>query len=161
VTLRPPTLADVAAVVAVINRASQERRGNDEVDTTAIEGWWTQPPPFDLAADVVVAVHGGTIVGYGDLGDQSHDAPVLWLDVGGEANDEVHAELERRALERRSPEGVLRAVVDERDDALRELLEERGYQWIRSSYRMGIDLAGQTFAPDWPDGAGHPPAREG
>jgi mycothiol synthase len=150
VTLRPPTLDDVVAVVAVINRASQERRGRDEVDATGVTGWWTQPPPFDLAADVVVAVRDGTIVGYGDVGDQANDGSVLWLDVRGEANDEVQAELERRALARRGPEGVLRAVVDERDDGLRALLEERGYHRIRSSYRMGIDLGGQTFSPDWP-----------
>jgi mycothiol synthase len=151
--LRAPTLEDVDAVVAVINRASQERRGQDEVDATEIRGWWTQPPPFGLAADAVVAVRDGTIVGYGDVGDQANDGSVLWLDIRGEANKELHAELERRALERRGPEGVLRAVVDERDDRLREHLEERGYHRIRSSYRMGIDLAGKAFSPDWPAAA--------
>ena len=152
-TLRAPTLEDVDAVVDVINRASQERRGRDEVDTTGVTGWWTQPPPFDLAGDAVVAVREGRIVGYGDVGDQANDGSVLWLDVRGEANEEVHAELERRALARRGPEGVVRAVVDERDEVLRELLEERGYRLIRSSYRMGIDLVGQTFSPDWPPSA--------
>ena len=49
VILRAPTLDDVDAVVEVINRASRERRGRDEVDANAVEGWWTQPPPFDLA----------------------------------------------------------------------------------------------------------------
>ena len=88
----------------MINRASQERRGEDEVDATEIRGWWTQPPPFDLAADVVVAVRDGTIVGYGDVGDQANDGSVLWLDIRGEAKKELHAELERRALARRGPE---------------------------------------------------------
>lgn len=153
IVLRAPTLADVGAVVDVINRASQRRRGQDEVDANAIEGWWTQPPPFDLARDAVVAVRGGSVVGYGDLGDQAHDGSVLWLDVRGEANSEVHAELERRALERRSPDGVVRAVADETDGVLRAILEERGYEWIRSSYRMGIELRGATFSPVWPAGA--------
>ncbi len=153
VLLRAPTLDDVDAVVRVINRASQQRHGRDEVDASAIEGWWTQPPPFDLAADAVVAVRDGTVVGYGDVGDQANDGSILWLDIRGEANDELHAELERRALERRSAAGVVRAVVDERDDHLRRTLEERGYHHIRSSYRMGLDLAGGTFSPDWPAGA--------
>ena len=73
VVLRAPTLADVGAVVAVINRASQRRRGQDEVDANAIEGWWTQPPPWNLGTDAVVAVRGGSVVGYGDLGDQAKD----------------------------------------------------------------------------------------
>ena len=96
---------------------------------------------------------GGSVVGYGDLGDQAKDGSVLWLDVRGEASAEVHAELERRALERRSPDGVVRAVTDESDDGLRAILEERGYELIRSSYRMGIEVDGATFSPLWPDGA--------
>lgn len=161
IVLRAATLDDVEHVVAVINRASQARRGRDEVDANAVEGWWTQPPPFDLAGDVVVAVRDGTIVGYGDIGDQANDGSVLWLDVRGEANREVHAELERRALARRRPGGVLRAVVDERDDELRMALEEQAYHRIRSSYRMGIDLAGQAFSPGWPHGAVVRSAAEG
>ena len=153
VVLRAATLDDVDAVVAVINRASQARRGRDEVDANAVEGWWTQPPPWELATDVVLAVRDGTIVGYGDIGDQANDGSVLWLDVRGEANREVHAELEWRALARRGPGGLLRAVVDQRDDDLRTALEERDYHPIRSSYRMGIDLAGQAFSPAWPRGA--------
>ena len=151
--LRAPTLDDVAAVVSVLNRASRERRGRDEVDTTAVEGWWTQPPPFDLAADAVVAVRDGKVVGYGDIGDQANDGSVLWLDVRGQANAEVHAELERRALARRSPNGVLRAMADEQDGDLAGLLAARGYRVIRASYRMGIDLVGRTFVPAWPPGA--------
>ena len=153
VVLRAPTLADVGAVVGVINRASQRRRGQDEVDANAIEGWWTQPPPWDLATDAVVAVRGGSVVGYGDLGDQAKDGSVLWLDVRGEASAEVHAELERRALERRSPDGVVRATADESDGVLRAIFEARGYELIRSSYRMGIEVDEGTFSPLWPDGA--------
>ena len=153
VVLRAPTLADVDDVVAVINRASQALRGRDEVDAMEITGWWTQPAPFDLAADVVVAVRGDEIVGYGDVGDQANDGSVLWLDIRGDARGELHAELERRALDRRSPEGVVRAVADERDEPLRALLAERGYRYLRSSYRMRIDFAGQAFSPALPPGA--------
>lgn len=153
VSLRAPTLDDVAAVVAVINRASRERRGRDEVDAAEVQGWWTQPPPFALAADAVVAERDGAIVGYGDVGDQANDGSVFWLDIRGEASSEIHAELERRALERRSAGGVLRAVTDERDERLRSVLEQRGYRLVRSGYRMRIDFAGQVIAPALPPGA--------
>jgi len=153
VILRAPTLDDVDAVVEVINRAHRDRRGRDEVDPNAVEGWWTQPQPFDLARDAVVAVQDGEIVGYGDLGDQANDGSVLWLDVRGAAMPETHAELERRALDRRAPGGAVRAMADESDAALAGLLAERGYRRIRASYRMGIDLRGRVFSPDWPAGA--------
>lgn len=153
VVLRAPTLDDVEAVVAVLNRASQELHGRDDVDANAITGWWTQPPPFDLSTDAVLALRDGVVVGYGDIGDQANDGSVLWLDVRGEALHEVHAELERRALARRSPGGAVRAMADERDHALAALLEEAGYRKIRSSYRMGIELADRTFVPVWPAGA--------
>ena len=153
ITLRAPALDDVDAVVEVINRASRELRGRDEVDANAVEGWWTQPPPFDLARDAVVAVRDGEIVGYGDLGDQANDGSVLWLDVRGGAMPELHAELERRALDRRAPDGVVRAMADESDSELAVVLAERGYRRIRASYRMGIDLRGRAFSPDWPPGA--------
>ena len=150
IILRAPTLDDVDGVVAVINRASRERRGRDEVDANAVEGWWTQPPPFDLARDVVVAVRSGAVVGYGDLGDQANDGTVFWLDVRGGALREIHAELERRALARRVPGGVVRVVADEHDSELAMLVADRGYRRIRSSYRMGIDLRGGEFSPVWP-----------
>jgi len=149
-TLRAPALDDVDAVVEVINRASRELRGRNDVDANAVEGWWAQPPPFDLARDAVVAVQDGRIVGYGDLGDQANDGSVLWLDVRGGAMPELHAELERRALDRRAPDGVVRAIADESDSELAVILAERGYHRIRASYRMGIDLRGRAFSPDWP-----------
>ena len=105
-----------------------------------MRGWWTQPPPFDRERDAVVALREGRVVGYGDVGDQANDGSVLWLDVRGDAMDEVLAELERRARERRAPSGVVRAVADERDAGYKALLERRGYRPIRASYRMTIDL---------------------
>jgi mycothiol synthase len=153
VILRAPTLDDVDGVVDVINRASRERRGRDEVDANAVEGWWTQPAPFDLARDVVVAVRNGAVVGYGDLGDQANDGTVFWLDVRGGALREIHAELERRALARRATGGAVRVVADEQDSELAALVTERGYRRIRSSYRMGIELRDGEFSPVWPVGA--------
>lgn len=153
VALRAPTLEDVPAAVAVINRDAQRLRGRDDVDEVTVRGWWTQPPPFDLARDVVLAVRDGAVGGYGDLGDQANDGAVLWLDVRGDGLPELHAELERRALERRAPDGVVRAVSDARDAAYGRLLEARGYERIRASYRMRIELEGRSFVPLWPEGA--------
>jgi mycothiol synthase len=152
VTLRVPTLDDLEAAVAVINADSHRLRGRDDVDETEVRAWWTQPPPFVLAADVVLAVRDGLVVGYGDVGDQANDGMVLWLDIRGEARADVLAELEERAIARRASGGVIRAVADAEDDGLARLLEARGYERIRSSYRMSIELGNRQFVPSWPDG---------
>lgn len=152
-TLRAPELDDVDAVAAVINADSRRLRGRDDVDADAVRVWWTQPAPFDLEADVVLAIRDDAVVGYGDLGDQANDGMVLWLDIRGNHRAEVHAELERRALERRAASGVVRAVADEKDVAYQALLEERGYRSIRASYRMGIELQNREFSASWPEGA--------
>lgn len=153
-TLRAPTLDDVDAAVAAINAEARRLLGRDDVDRTTVRGWWTQPPPFDLGRDVVLAVDAaGTVVGYGDIGDDASNGAVLWLDVRGNALEPLLAELERRASTRRAPDGVIRTVVAECDTRLRALVEARGYVRFRSSYRMAIDLGDQPLAPHWPAGA--------
>ncbi len=47
---------------------------------------------------------------------------------------------------------ALRLAALARDDAARELLEERGLSYVRSFYRMMIDLGEPPPAPAWPDG---------
>jgi ribosomal protein S18 acetylase RimI-like enzyme len=161
VEVRSATLDDVAAAVAVMNAESQRIRGRDDVNEVAVRGWWTQPPPFDLTRDVVLATRDGVIVGYGDLSDQAHDGMTFWLDVRGDAIAETHAELERRALSRVVAGGVVRAVADHADDRYQQYLSEQGYGRIRSSYRMGIELVGRSFEAQWPAGARLRTAREG
>lgn len=161
IVVRAPTLDDVDAAVSAINAAARELRGRDDVSSLAVRGWWTQPPPFDLERDVVVAVDGGEVVGYGDLGDQTNGGTVFWLDVRGQALELVLAELERRARERLAPGGVVRAVAAEADARYRSILQERGYTPVRSSFRMGIDLAGREFAAVWPEGSSVRTAVEG
>lgn len=46
----------------------------------------------------------------------------------------------------------IRPAVAAGDRGGNELLERRGYQYIRSFYRMAIDLAEQPPAPTWPAG---------
>lgn len=152
VVLRSPTFDDVDGVVRLINDESARLTGSSdtEVDAVEIRGWWTQPAPFDMERDVCVAERGDEVVGYGDLGDQGSGGKVFWLDVRGPAAAEVLPELERRALERASAGGVLRAISDSSDERLAAVLTERGYTKIRASYRMVIELEGRMFEPSLP-----------
>lgn len=151
-TLRPVTLDDAAAVVALVNAEGSRLTGSNDsdLDVAEVGAWWTQPPPFELTRDVCVAVRDGTIVGYGDLAPEA-DGAVMWLDVRGET-DAVLPELERRALRRVAAGGVLRASAYAADTGRARVLEDRGYTAIRASYRMEIDLEGRTFSPALPHG---------
>lgn len=155
VVLRPPTFDDVDAVVELVNAESVRLTGSSDAETDAdeIRGWWTQPPPFDLGQDVCLAVQRDAVVGYGDLGDQAHDGAVQWLDMRGPVIPSLFGELERRAAARARPGGLIRAVSDSSNEAYAAFLAERGYENIRASYRMEIELAGRTFEPRLPAGA--------
>jgi ribosomal protein S18 acetylase RimI-like enzyme len=47
------------------------------------------------------------------------------------------------------------------DEPLRDLYEEAGYELVRHSYRMQIDLDGGLSAPEWPEGFAVRSMREG
>ena len=55
-------------------------------------------------------------------------------------------------LARKHGVGVLRVTTLALDTAAHRLLEARGYRYLRSSYRMVIDLDGPPAAPEWPAG---------
>ena len=85
----------------------------------------------------------GEVVGYGDLGDQANDGTRL---LARRPRRRAAARSTRSSSAahsaRRVPGGVVR--VDGRRAATPSwptLVAERGYRRIRSSYRMGIDLA--------------------
>lgn len=159
--LRAPTLDDLEAVVELINAESVRFTGSPDLDGDALRGWWTQPPPFELARDVVLAERAGAIVGYGDLGDQADLGTVFWLDVRGAAFEAIVRELEERAAAKASPGAVVRATVEDSDREGAATLERLGYASLRSSYTMAIDLEGRTFVPSLPEGTELRTASEG
>jgi len=150
--LRAPTLDDLEPVVELLNAESLRLTGSRDCDADAIRGWWTQPPPFDLVEDVVLAERDGAIVGYGDLGDQAHKGTVFWLDVRGDQFEQLVVELTRRARAKAAPGAVVRATVEANDTDGAQTLEKLGYAPIRSSYKMSMELAGRTFEPSFPAG---------
>jgi mycothiol synthase len=160
-TLRAPTLADAPAAAAVVNDYAVRLTGSPDVAVDDVRGWWTQPAPFELARDALLAEEDGTVVGYADLGDQANDGKTFWLDVRGEAHEELLAELERRARERAAHESVVRAVPCSQDTRLQATLAGRGYSVIRASYRMQVELGEGIRSPSWPTGVSVREARRG
>ena len=115
---------------------------------------WFGMPRLEM---VVAETADGELVAYGDLHASSEERTRWWLDIREHpehrgAAELLVAELERRAREQAPAGALLRAVVHSEDDALRQVLEERGYGPIRFSFRMGRELEGELPEPEWPAG---------
>jgi mycothiol synthase len=157
VKLRPPTLADAPAIAETFNEVSVSLYGSSEVSADEVR-LWLEAPDFDLEHDAVVAeVDDGAVVGYGDLSDPSRVGRLIWIDAqtllgATGVAPALLDELEPRAEERLAPDGRLKAYVAERNTALAAVVEARGYEVVRHSFRMEADLSSQPAEPEWPVG---------
>jgi mycothiol synthase len=155
--LRPPTLADAEAIGAIFNDVSMELYGTPEVSADEMRLWF-DAPDFDLDRDAVVAeADDGSIVGFGDLADPSRVGRVIWIDAqtrlgATDVADAILDELEARAAQRLAPDGRLKAYVPEKNAAYAAVVEARGYELVRHSFRMEADLTTEPAAPEWPEG---------
>jgi mycothiol synthase len=157
VKLRPPTLADAPGIAETFNEVSLSLYGSSEVSADEVR-LWLAAPDFDLERDALVAeAEDGSIVGYGDLSDPSRVGRLIWVDAQTRlgALDVAPAlldELEPRAEERLAPDGRMKVFVAERNTALAAVVEARGYEVVRHSFRMEADLSSEPAEPEWPDG---------
>jgi ribosomal protein S18 acetylase RimI-like enzyme len=126
-----------------------------EADYTADDlRTWLTTPYVDVARDIRVLERDGRLVGYVDADPTRDDPPLWWCDVkvapdadAGEVVPELVAWLEERA-----DEGRLRVWTSETDARIVDAFAAVGFEPVRHSYRMEIDLAEAGRAPAWPDG---------
>jgi mycothiol synthase len=148
VELRAPLREDAPAIVEATRRF-----GFPGEAVTDIEAWF-DVPSNDLERDARVAVARGSVVGYADVGDASSKGKILWLDVRaqGEAAPLLLDFVEKRAREKATEGARMKAWSPEANTEWRALLEARGFDLDRYSFRMWIDLVDEPLAPRWPDG---------
>lgn len=154
VDLRPLRNEDVTAVVALYNALSQEHYGEDSM-TQSEFGVWLTSPNVDARRDIRVAFEGDRLVGYADVYDQNQWHTRYWCEV--KARDEAVADAlvgwcEGRASGDARDGAFLRSYVREREAATVSAFERRGYERIRSSFRMLLDLDDEPAPPEWPEG---------
>ena len=93
---------------------------------------WFGYAELDPAADMRLAVDSdGLVHGYADVSGPEDGAPKAWIDLRAlpghpEALEALFAWAEQRAAERAGASGTTHFFVDERDDALRAILADRG-----------------------------------
>jgi mycothiol synthase len=164
---RPATLADIEAVVAVINASSRALLGADQVSVEEWTAEW-QAPGFNLETSTrVISAPDGTLVGSAHLWDMPpHVQPEQFGRVHPAHTGRglgsyllAWAEGRARGLAAQAPATARVALqdwVNSLDTDTLALLRDQGHQHVRSNYRMvmALDPAVPPAAPEWPAGVG-------
>jgi mycothiol synthase len=146
VELRPTSVDEASAIKALLEEHALASFGEPELSEEEVRSWFGQKN-----LEFRVVERDGELVGYLDIQLQDSGrfpADVRTLDA--EAAALLLAEAEQIGRERGA--NVVRSFVQGDDPVLRPVLEEAGWQPIRYSFQMQIDLDGELPAPEWPDG---------
>jgi mycothiol synthase len=161
--MRPVTLNDVEGAVALINAHLLEQLGEAWLEGGDLRAEW-EMPGRDLGDSVrVVETPDGGLVGYVEVWDLE---PHVRVHVQAYVHPEFRGEGIGTALcqwaEGRARQAIAKAPPDARvtmdqsalstDSAARDLLERQGYQLIRSSYEMVIEMDAPPPEPAVPAG---------
>lgn len=150
-TIRPPRMEEVEAAAELLNEHSRRLYGSDDTDPAELRQYW-ESPDVDFERDVLLAeAADGSILGYADIGVEGDH---VWLDLRGLEVESLRALLdaiERRAAEKKPGAGLL-GFLSEEDRLLREVYGQAGYNVIRHSLRMEIELQRLPTPPAPPEG---------
>ena len=118
-----------------------------EADYTADDlRTWLTTPYVEVDRDIRVLERDGRLIGYVDADPTRDDPPLWWCDVKVDPDahaGEVVAELVTW-LEERAVEGRLRVWTSEDDVRIVDAFGALGFEPVRHSYRMEIDLADEA-----------------
>ncbi len=151
-TLRPPRDDEFDAMLELLNAHQLAAFG--EADATAEDlRLWLTTPYVVVEHDIRVLERDGRLIGYADVDATREEPPLWWCDVkvapDVEAN-EVVPELVAW-LDQRARTGRLRVWTSDTDRRITDAFAALGFAPARHSYRMEIDLAGETREPSWPE----------
>jgi mycothiol synthase len=163
-TLRGATLDDLPEVVAMFNACSRKLSGTDEVTLESYRREW-EIPLLNLPEDVkVVIAADGSIAACQELWNlfDPHTRINTWGRVHPDHQGRGIAtallrwaeDYARQAIPR-APAGarvVMLNWISSRDTAADEVMMRSGYDLVRHSYRMRIDLTEAPPVPAWPEG---------
>lgn len=149
-TIRPARREDLDATVEMLNEHSRRLHGTNDVTPPDLLQYW-ESPDVELGQDVLVAEDGERITGYADVGLHGEH---VWLDVRATDAGSLPALL--LAIENvaaaKEPEAKVVGYTSADDTPLCDLFSSSGYDLVRHSYRMQVDLDGEPPAPEWPEG---------
>lgn len=164
-TARGATMDDVEASLVLFNRWSRSVVGRDEItDIDAIRKEWVSPN-FDPAKDIrIVFAPNGQMAGYIEVWTTSPIPvhPWMWGRVDPDYEDQGVGTYLMQWAEQRALEALARVPAElrfaprvgtYREAAKpRKLFDDMGYQHIRSSYHMLIEMEAPVPDPVFPEG---------
>ena len=157
---RPPAPDDAVAVAGLMAACVRADGGAEGTSVEHVLDDWHE---IDLDEEAVLVLGpDGDVAGYADVVDRAHVALTVygyvhpgyrgrgigaWLVGWGEGwiEDRMHL----------APEGarvVVRHYVVSTNAGARRLLEDRGYEALRATYVMEIELEEEPPEPEWPEG---------
>jgi mycothiol synthase len=152
-TLRAPTDGDFDAMLELMNAHQLAAFGEADATAEDLRSWLTSPS-VDVQRDIRVLERDGRLIGYADVDSSREDPPLWWCDVkiAPEAQAEEAASELVAWLDARAETGRLRVWTAENDARIVSAFATLGFEPVRHSYRMEIDLVAESRAPVWPGG---------
>ncbi|HST25556.1 MAG TPA: GNAT family N-acetyltransferase [Gaiellaceae bacterium] len=150
-TTRPLGSDDAQAVADMISDYDQAFADDaDRMSARDVREWWSRAKVETLG----VFDETGRLAGVGAFhrrGEQNLTDNFVHPSFNGRG---IGTSLLEWAEERTAEQGIaaIRTATISADTSGKALIESRGYYYIRSFYRMVIDLDDQPDPPDWPEG---------
>jgi mycothiol synthase len=153
-TTRPPRQDEAQAITDLVIACDIAELGQPDFELDDLLTDWHMPG-FDLERDAVVVVDGEHIVAYASFVRGDYVDVYVHPDYRNTGIGKAMLEWsERRALERTPPGEEIRVgqVITTGSTGARRLLEKRGYEPVRTYWRMTMPLTDSPPPPAWPEG---------
>lgn len=152
-TLRPPRDDEFDAMLELMNAHQLAAFGEADYTADDLRTWLTTPYVV-VDRDIRVLEREGRLIGYADADPTREDPPLWWCDVKVHPDVDAGPVLAELAawLDERARAGRLRVWTSDTDRRIVDAFSGLGFEPVRHSYRMEIDLTGAEREPVWPDG---------
>jgi len=152
-SLRPPREDEFDAMLELMNAHQLAAFGEADYTADDLRTWLTTPY-VEIERDIRVLERDGRLIAYADADATREEPPLWWCDVKVAPDVDaasVVAELVAW-LDERAQAGRLRVWTSETDERIVSAFSGLGFEPVRHSYRMEIDLSGGAREPVWPQG---------
>lgn len=144
-------------MLEVLNVFTRRTYGRDDMSEAELRLWFTSPT-IKVERDIRVVERDGRLTAYADVGDQSELHSRYWVDLRYKPElveqrdlDALLAWAQERARLDAETGALLRAFIDSKATLALQAVEQAGFDLIRHSYRMEIELQDRG-EPVWPEG---------
>jgi ribosomal protein S18 acetylase RimI-like enzyme len=156
VELRAPSREDAAAVAELLNNLGERMYGvRDESADSVLRLW--ESPGVALADDVRVAFAAEEARGHA-VAISLTEGERVWIEAEGE--EDAVPQLFDWGLRRAEERGGRILTGAWRESNREGLFQSHGFELVRHSWKLGVDLDGSAAEPVWPEGVTVRPATE-